>query len=247
MIQVKLSGRLGNQMFQYAILRIVAKENGYEFNFPREWRGKNYFHINYGKKQTNEQVNKIFQEGVNSYNSKVFSIQDNTVLHGYWQSPKYLKRNEEYVRDLFKLKDKSLSVENLNREEETCLIHFRGGDYFSHNYVPSKKWYDAARSYMSKINNRLNFKVITDDPKAAIMFFPNDKIISKTEIDDFCSLYRAKYKILSASTFSWWAHWLSNKKDNISIAPDNWINHNGAKGIKGFYPIDVKTESINYI
>ena len=34
MIEANLGGRLGNQMFQYSVARIIAEKNGYNFFVP---------------------------------------------------------------------------------------------------------------------------------------------------------------------------------------------------------------------
>ena len=36
---------------------------------------------------------------------------------------------------------------------------------------------------------------------------------------------KAKYFILSNSTFSWWAAFLGNKKDKFIVLPEFWFNN----------------------
>ena len=35
MISTDLIGRMGNQMFQYSICRLIADQNGYNFHIPK--------------------------------------------------------------------------------------------------------------------------------------------------------------------------------------------------------------------
>ena len=246
MLKTELKGRLGNQMFQYAILRIMADKINTSYSFDKNWLGKNIFDIEYGSNELFKKIN-TFDEGKNAFNKNVFDIKDNTLLRGYWQSPKYFEGYDDFVKDLFKIKESSLPKNLPEMDDNTCIIHFRGGDYLSHNYVPKKEWYEKARKEALSFNPNMKFLVITDDPITAKIYLPNDKIVSSTLINDFTLLLNAKNKIISSSTFSWWAYWLSENESIITIAPDNWLNHNGVKKVEGFYPFDIKTEGIKYI
>jgi hypothetical protein len=246
MIKVELRGRLGNQMFQYSILRVISEIKGYEYSFNENWLGKNIFDIDYGVKNNHNNFN-VFDEGLNKFNKKVFDIKDNTLLKGYWQSDKYYKYNEDFVRSIFKIKDNiKNNVDYSILKNDTCLIHFRGGDYLNANYIPSKQWYERSKKHILDNYDINNFKVITDDLRLAKSYFKEDEIIKNDMNTDFCLLNRSKTNIISSSSFSWWATWLNNNS-NVIIAPDKWLNHNNIKGTNGFYPFDIETKRMLYI
>ena len=100
----------------------------------------------------------------------------------------------------------------------------------------------TAMSEMEKYNEKIVFKIVTDDIELSKSYFPNLEIISEDVITDFKLLRSCKYSIISPSTFSWWARWLSS---GITIAPNNWLNYNNPD--KGFYPVDIKSNKFIYI
>lgn len=59
MISIELMGRLGNQMFQYAVCRTIAERNGYDYHIPRgKGHGQNlsdYFDLDMGR-ESNETI-----------------------------------------------------------------------------------------------------------------------------------------------------------------------------------------------
>ena len=113
-------GRLGNQMFQYGILYVVAKKNSYNFAVPSDNLkvidsrynpviGKHdYMYLQIfecfdlsGKMLPSSELKytRTFDHGRNfsKYNSEVFDVTDNTNFKGFFQSYKYF---EEYKKDI---------------------------------------------------------------------------------------------------------------------------------------------------
>lgn len=249
MISVDLVGRIGNQMFQYAICRIVADKNNYDFHIPRKNNQdhiSDIFNLDLGFDHFDPSYYYIENEE-QYYDSNIFNIKDGTKIWGYFQTEKYFNDYDTKIKNWFKvdLDEKIKSIINSYPVDEYCYIHFRGTDYQEWNngkfFLP-KSYYDEAINKLSSINDKLKFLVITDDLKLAKSFFNLD-IISNDIITDFKLLYFSKFCIIPNSTFSWWANWLSNKK--ITIAPNNWLNYNTPN--LGFYPADIKTNKFLYI
>lgn len=249
MVTIKLVGRLGNQMFQYSICRLVAELKGYNFYISSEKseHGQNiseYFNLNMGKIDGNIKYN--FWEGSQDFNSKVFDIPDYTSILGYFQSEKYYFGNENRIKNWFELKiddetDRLLSKYNV---EDYCYIHFRGTDYLNHThwYLP-KKYYEDAINKIKAIKSNIKFLVITDDIKTASLSFDCD-IISNDMMIDFKLLSFSKYSIIVNSSFSWWSGWLGDNHEYI-IAPNYWFNYNNPH--MGFDPKDIYTSKFIYI
>lgn len=234
---------LGNHMFQYTICRIVAEINNYNFFIPYPGYLKKFFpNLDLGIDDGQIVNNYIDDMMSQKFNSDIFNLPDFTNLSGYFQSEKYFKNYEKKIFEWFEMT-------NLPKlDENVCLIHLRGGDNRTEAISLQLKWllpveyYQRAIDKISTYNNKLTFKVVTDDPELSIEYFPNYEIVSKNVVDDFKLLRSCRYSIISPSTFSWWARWLS---DGTTIAPNNWLNYNNPE--KGFYPIDIQSKKFIYI
>jgi hypothetical protein len=254
MISISLKGRLGNQIFQYVICRLIALRNNY--NFCIEETGepstegvhiKNFFeNLDLGQKDGD--IKYIFNEDYNiqKYNPKLFELPDYTKISGFFQSPKYYENYEKIIKDWFTLtiSDKAKYYLNKYNPKDFCYIHLRGTDYKTHNHwFLNKDYYEKGIQYIKTLKKDIKFLIITDDPKEANKLFPNIEILSEDMKTDFVLLLNSKYIIISNSSFSWWAAWLKGKE--ITIAPNNWLNYN--KPELGFYPIDIKTPDFIYL
>lgn len=234
MVTVRLIGRLGNQMFQYAMLYSYCKRNNYELSFKREWAGKDLFkNLNYGLPYI--QQNRFFEDRIHEYNPNFFNNTDNIELIGFFQSEKYFENYRNDLQNFF-------HTEKIITDDNCCYIHLRGGDYRQISWALSKEWYYNAISYVKENYNIHNFKIITDDNQFAKEYFPEYENISKDMNHDYLILNSCKYSIISCSTFSWWACWLND--DNITIAPNYWTNNNKSNI---FNPKDIKSKKFIYI
>ena len=133
-IRIKLSGGLGNQMFQFATGFAVAKKknvrlsldlkyidrrklfNGFELdkvfniytkvNFLDKNLGTEFFNI----KNFLDKINinfYTFKEPHFHYTSKILDIPNNCLLDGYWQSELYFKDYANEIKKIFTFIDKS--------------------------------------------------------------------------------------------------------------------------------------------
>ena len=260
MISIELQGRLGNQLFQYAVCRAVAEHNGYDFHIDRlRWLGGDVFKANLGVSQGFSQAQEfikiirghvcrmvksedglpiakyIFEEKDienKPFMPEVFNIKDDTLLKGYFPSPKYFDIDD--VRRWLRLR-KTIDV-----PDDVCYINFRGGDFNGTYYQVSKGYYDEAVKIMKGLGVD-KFIVITDDKEEARRWFPDYEVCHSA--DDFFILISSKYLIIGNSTYSFWAAILN--PDNTVIAPAGWKNYNINK--KKFNPSDIKVDRFIYI
>lgn len=230
MISVEFIGRLGNQMFQYTILRIVAKLKNYNYCIKDNWLGYNIFdsNMNYNK---NFNTNKVYN-GHGRYSEDVLKIDDNTLICGYFQNIEYFENYYNDILEWFKIKD-NINIDNfLNKYNinDYCYIHFRGTDYKEiPGFFLHKEYYEKAKNKILNDYKNLKFLIITDDIPTAKEYFSDDEILSNSMEIDFKLLNKAKYSIISNSTFSWWSRYLNNDKNSITIAPKGFFNYNTIK------------------
>lgn len=138
-------GRLGNQLFQYAMLKSVSLETGHQIKIPDpnqiEFQNQkcllNLFNISCDF-LTNidlQSLNATFVEKDHTvYYPQVFQVPDFINFHGFFQSYQYFKKYEKEIRKEFKLnKDlESFGYDYVNslktNNEKIVSVHIRRGD-----------------------------------------------------------------------------------------------------------------------
>ena len=107
-------GRLANQMFQYASLKGIATNRGYEFSIPpREVFGQQDSNVKnsdvilydvFNIENTNRiklVENPVLQERYHTFDRELFvNCPDNVDLFGYYQTEKYFKHIEDEIREI---------------------------------------------------------------------------------------------------------------------------------------------------
>jgi len=241
-------GRLANQMFQYASLKGIAKNCGYDFCIPpKEFFGKNdlnvkrsdvalcdCFNLSAVKKEI--VINPVVQESGFHFDENIFNnCSDGVDLLGYFQSEKYFKHIEDEIRKDFTFKDDLLQIcSSFIKQNFLCSdvisLHIRRGDYVSNpnHPVQTLEYYRDALSRMPD----LPVIVFSDDSDWCNQqeLFSSDRFaISKGNSTDadLCLMSLCKYHIIANSSFSWWGAWLANSEK--VIAPENWFGGDCSK------------------
>ena len=86
--------------------------------------------------------------------------------------------------------------------------------------LPKSYWLNAMKN-IKVLNNKIEFKIITDDFKYASKLLPDIEIIEGGIKEDFMNLYFCKYAILSNSSFGYFPLKLG-QLPNVVIAPNQW-------------------------
>ncbi len=259
MITTNLTGNFGNHMSQITTLRCVAEKLGYEWGVDKHpthdyHNGMNqlyFMDVNFGKFPvdiTNEYHEKwpIFDgSNICMYDENIYKIGDNTILlgangakGGVYQSEDYFYDRRTDIFDWYKIKGEyenkfNSMLINFGYElnEDLCVINFRGGEYKNvANLILRKEYWRDSINHMLSIKPNIKFLLITDDIECAKKYMPFDIPSLHDEIGfDFYVINKAKYVILSNSSFGLWAAWL-NKEANLIIAPKYWARHNTSDG-----------------
>jgi len=149
----------------------------------------------------------------------------------------YFNNNWDYEQISGLFRKLKLRPINLNKEEikicnDNVIIHVRGGDFLKikHLNICDTYYYKKAINYALKKGFK-NFKVISEDQaygkfiiKEMSKYFVDLKISilkSNSIKNDFNIIRSSNLAILSNSTFSWWASFLSNSKYEF-LVPSNF-------------------------
>ncbi|MFZ4499966.1 MAG: glycosyl transferase [Minisyncoccia bacterium] len=239
---------LGNQLWCYVTVRCIALARGYEFGIgaPEKFKAKEFMNLDFG----NTVVGGSGPEGgpptllptdimhyyreqelrhphtgadIRLYDPNLFSIEDHTKIDGVMQGEAYIGPYKESIREWLSIhpSDKYLHFSS----DDICIINFRGGEYARNAdlLLPRKYWEDAV-THMRDENPGMRFVVITDDEKTAQYFFPDFEVHHFGIAEDYTIIHRAKYLIVSNSSFAWFAAWLSTDLIRC-IAPKYWARH----------------------
>lgn len=237
-------GRLGNQMFQYASLRGIAANRGYDFSIPPEHvfgeidpnvkNSETNIHTTFDLSKCNNVGNPILYERVEEsgyrFDENIFNnCPDNVDLYGYFQSEKYFKHIEDEIRKDFTFDSGLIEscrelVDGEIGSNEAISLHVRRGDYLhlqSFHPTPSIEYYTEALKMFPVVPVFL----FSDDPDWCMRqdLFSDDRfLVSKNSVDfDLCLMSMCKYHIIANSSFSWWGAWLSKSKE--VVAPKVWF------------------------
>jgi hypothetical protein len=246
-IHVETDIALGNHMFQYAICRITALKNGYNFFIPDPGRLHNCFpEIDLGI--NDGEIKNHYADSQNQqYNPEVFDSPDYTNICGYFQSDKYFQGYENLIKEWFKIEmdDNVKKVLENYPPVDYCYINIRGSNNKGSYIMLPKSYYEKSMDQVKKINPNIKFVIITDDYEISKLYFPEIDVLSDEAMTDFKSLYYSKYAIISNSTFAWWSCWLSDKI--VTIAPKFWYNYNKDPQGNVWFPADIRTNKFTYI
>lgn len=120
-------------------------------------------------------------------------------------------------------------------EHNTICVHIRRGDFLSDEfrkdfYVCDEDYYNQAiKLMMQNVDNPVFFfcsndiEWVKNNIKVDVpcMYEPIDNPLWET----FRMMYSCKHFIISNSTLSWWAQYLSKNENKIVISPNHWYNN----------------------
>jgi hypothetical protein len=242
-------GRLGNQMFQYAMIRSIASYHDYHFlipdsEFKNSWTDHQLFE-GFKLPTLNKnnigfsQINRGIAERYFHYDDNFIKYcPDNLDIRGYFQCEKYFLNIENLIRSEFAFTDPIRISAESQLKDSTISLHIRRGDYVGcphHDNCCPLDYYDRA---LSNFKNDTKVIIFTDDP----VWLKSQEIFKNTRFNisennsnlvDMCMMTLCENHIIANSSFSWWGAWLSNSK--LTIAPKKWFGPAGPKIWKDIY------------
>jgi len=232
-------GRLGNQMFQFAALKGIAKHRGFGYCLPptrnqNEWTDHQLF--NPFKLGDTSPLNvqfidpdrPIFPEGSFSFDQDLFdNCPDWVTLQGYFQSEKYFKHIRDDILKDFEFRDEILNPakESMSQLNNPIALHIRRTDYETNpnHTVLNLEYYENA---LKQFADDVEVIIFSDDPQWCMEqeLFESDRFMvseSGNHYMDLCLMTLCSGHIIANSSFSWWGAWLSNSEK--IIAPSGWF------------------------
>ena len=231
-IITRLSGRLGNNLFQISTAYSLAKK--YNRKLVVFSDNKEYFNSIFKDLDHTNIIN--FTHGSftepNNLFAKCIKINinnNNTVIYGYFQNEKYFIDCRDELIKLFTDNAIYKSIDNIYTN--SYFIHVRRGDYInnSYHYINLDNYYKKAINYIESKTQNPHFYIISDDIEYCKKYtifdninksFVNNNTIETLYILSMCSLGG----ICGNSTFAWWGAWLNTNNNKIVIFPNKWLN-----------------------
>ena len=200
----------------------------------------------YNKKKFESKIQKLYNKKglyLYSYGYYDFDIskKKNKLMIGYFESDKYFNNiRDKLINEFSSRSKKGRKNENIYNDAKninSVCISIRRGDFFSKSNINDcavcdKEYFTKALTKLEEYKRKFNFIVFSDDVewvKSNINFIKsktsfetgNDDVYEKLHMMSMCNNF-----VISNSTFSWWAQYLSKNKNKIVISPVKWRNNN---------------------
>ena len=171
-------------------------------------------------------------------------------LNGYFQSSRYFADNSHVIRELFipsesiqkSVHDKYAHLLTDDFREHGVVVHVRRGDYMLPSKVPFH--FVTTPTYFERACIQMKDK----DPAAKFLIFSEDLDWCRSqpyfegatfvdEPDECIALHlmsQYRHYIISNSSFSWWATWLTTPAETV-FAPERWFGRSGPQDWQDVY------------
>lgn len=200
---------LGNQLWNYAVTRIIAKRNGCDFCILRKerFKGKEFMELDFGTPLYGGQASKrgyLFKlpNGIKNYYSEkrellgdtlsdmsddisrtdlqLLNLPPYTKFDGNCQSTRYLDGHREDILRWISIKD---NYKKYHPGQNVCIIHLRYGDFMQSKAFLPIEYYKNAMEHIKSIDKNVIFQCVTDQKEMAEKLLPGVTIIGSTLLD----------------------------------------------------------------
>jgi hypothetical protein len=223
MIEVRYKARLGNNLFQYCLGRILAEELGFALRagaiegFPNT--GQKVDGARHNAPEQTLKGQRIDLDGL---------IDDRStrriILDGWFQRYEYYRPYRDRIRTWLEF-DSTVRVPCV---EVDVVVHVRRTDYVQLGWSLPYSYFEQALERTLPPGGKVC--VITDDRRDP--FFRNFKrwgasFLSGTALQQMAAMTRAPRVVMSQSTFSWWPTFLGDPKLVVCPVPSfgAWSPH----------------------
>jgi hypothetical protein len=241
-------GRLGNQLFQYAFLRVTAQRLNTTFFCPA-WEGDQIFNLK------DEQTRAVAADGIlhhfdpapeAGFCPRALTITDHTEIQGFFQSDKFYP-DKALVKSWFAFRPEIVqSAEALfppSVLESAVSISLR----LDNDYAKTREYFPLYppayyRDGLRRTGPKGPVLVFADRPDLAKTFIAGldrDECILVEGLSPHLQLYlmtRCRANVITNSTFAWWGAWLNSRDDRVIVAPSAWCRPGVPNGVSSILP-----------
>ncbi len=157
-------------------------------------------------------------------------------LDGYWQCEEYFAHIKEHLKEEFTPTEQPgvawTALASTIRSSESVGIHIRRGDYVTnrranaHHGVSGVDYVRRAWETVAPSPEARTF-IFSDDPgwcRENLSFLPFPVFVDgNRDFEDLLLLSKCRHKIITNSSFGWWAAWLGERPDGMIVAPRAWL------------------------
>ena len=244
LVEGKLAGQLGNQMFQIAATVAHALKNGARPVFPdlihkkQYWIETNYRHVFFRLDTTllSEPCRHYIQQ---EYHYCPIPFWGSMRIEGFFQSEKFFKEYRTEILELFQPSQEILHqlehrYPHILSHEKSVAVHVRMYKDTTPGFHPFVKW-DYILKGMELFDPESLFVIFSDQieltKKILTKLCPKKNLVFISKNPHYLDLYLmslCKNQIISNSSFSWWGAYLNPNPNKIVIAPDTqrWFGPN---------------------
>lgn len=184
----------------------------------------------------NIKIDKIFVDlRPSEYLHLIKYFKKNSLYIGHWESKKFADKVKKKLQKKFNLKEYKKNIIILKKKinNKSIMVHFSDTSHWT-NYeqLPNTYYKKSLNLIKKKLGNNLEFHIFSKNldfakKKAGRIFNNNEKLKfigyeNLTDYEEFYLMRNYKYYIIPNSTFSWWAAYLSLKKNKLIIIPKKW-------------------------
>lgn len=191
---------LGNQLWNYAVARVLADRQGCAFSIlgRERFKGKQFMSLDFGESLVGGSSPEggppdTLPNGITHYYRErrenlrgtgtdisrtdpgLLAIGPQTKFDGNCQSTTYLDGYQEKIRRWISVPP---MADGQTTDDETCMIHLRCGDFagLKDVFLPFE-YYQHAMAYVRQLQPRIRFACVTDQPEVARKILPDVEII----------------------------------------------------------------------
>ncbi len=194
---------LGNQLWNYAVTRILAKKNNCDFSILKKerFKGKEFMNLDFGTPLAGGHTSKrgyLFSlpRGVQNYygekrelfgttlsdmtddisrtDTHLLNLSPSTKFDGNCQSTKYLEGHRADILKWISIKDEYTTYQPA---PNVCVIHLRCGDFMQSKAFLPIAYYKNAIAYIQSLDQQVVFQCVTDQKAMAETLLPGVEII----------------------------------------------------------------------